>query len=358
MSSKSNRQQPVNICRHASPGKHELPYRGTYRTKAQDGPCGFIPAAKGRLKPIKCKLASLHGYKPDENHLWLVLYWLKHDPWVSSTAGVAVFAPGVNPPIRHEPYVHAPQGLHTNTAIILHGRGSSGPEFAEDFLFSQTLDGKGLASRLPGWRWVFPTSCTRWSTRFEEDIHSWFDAYSQTDINERSDLQLPGLRESVVDILEVIERETGLLDGRASRIYLGGISQGMATASWTLLCRTAIGQHQEPIGGFLGFCGWIPFANRMEYLDEKLFNHHSSESGLPFGEVKKLLIEMFPNIGSLHPRRTRRLGAGRTWATNRRDFQKIADHVEWNEFTGAEEDGHWIKEPEGFDQIINFIQKQ
>lgn len=92
MSSKSNRQQPVNICRHASPGKHELPYRGTYRTKAQDGPCGFIPAAKGRLKPIKCKLASLHGYKPDENHLWLVLYWLKHDPWVSSTAGVAVFA--------------------------------------------------------------------------------------------------------------------------------------------------------------------------------------------------------------------------------------------------------------------------
>jgi hypothetical protein len=30
-------------------------------------------------------------------------------------------------------------------------------------------------------------------------------------------------------------------------------------------------------------------------------------------------------------------------------------HVEWNEFTGAEGDGHWVKEPEGFDQILQFL---
>jgi lysophospholipase-2 len=31
--------------------------------------------------------------------------------------------------------------------------------------------------------------------------------------------------------------------------------------------------------------------------------------------------------------------------------------VEWHEFTGAEGEGHWIKEPEGFDQILQFLQK-
>jgi len=203
-----------------------------------------------------------------------------------------------NEPCLPELYVHTTHGLHTHTAILLHGRRSNGPEFAGDLISSQTVDDKSLTSRLPGWRWVFPTSRARWSTRFEEEIHSWFDAYSLTEINERSDLQLPGLRESVVDILEVIEREIEVLDGRASRIYIGGISQGMATALWTLLCCTALGRHQESIGGFLGFCGWLPFANRLEILNEQLYDQ-SLEPGFPSGAINELLVEMFPNIRSL-----------------------------------------------------------
>ncbi|KAK1141722.1 hypothetical protein N8T08_008820 [Aspergillus melleus] len=39
-------------------------------------------------------------------------------------------------------------------------------------------------------------------------------------------------------------------------------------------------------------------------------------------------------------------------------LQRILTHVEWKEFTGAEGDGHWIKEPEGFDQILQFVGKQ
>jgi lysophospholipase II len=90
-----------------------------------------------------------------------------------------------NEPCLLEPYTFATHSLHTNTAILLHGRGSNGSEFAEDFLSSQKVDGKSLPSRLPGWRRVFPTSRARWSTRFEEEIYSWFDAHSLTDINER-----------------------------------------------------------------------------------------------------------------------------------------------------------------------------
>ncbi|RAO72360.1 uncharacterized protein BHQ10_008372 [Talaromyces amestolkiae] len=284
----------------------------------------------------------------------------------------------INEPYPSEPHVHATRGLHTNTAILLHGRGSNGREFAEDFLSSQTVDGKSLASHLPGWRWVFPTSRSRWSTRFEEEICSWFDAYSLTDINERSDLQIPGLRESMVDILEVIEKEIELLDGKAGRLYIGGISQGMATALWILLCCTALNRHQESIGGFLGFCGWLPFANRLESLDKQLHGHHSLARGLTSGEIQKLLVEMFPNIKDLQstPPATRENqfristpiflshGTDDIWVPVELGrqaagiFKNLANHVEWSEFTGAEEDGHWIKEPEGFDQIIKFIQKQ
>lgn len=39
-----------------------------------------------------------------------------------------------------------------------------------------------------------------------------------------------------------------------------------------------------------------------------------------------------------------------------RILQQIMVHVEWNEFAGAEGEGHWIKEPEGFDQILRFLE--
>lgn len=32
--------------------------------------------------------------------------------------------------------------------------------------------------------------------------------------------------------------------------------------------------------------------------------------------------------------------------------------AEWREYRGAEGDGHWIKEPEGFEDIVRFLKKQ
>ncbi|KAJ5839529.1 Phospholipase/carboxylesterase/thioesterase [Penicillium rubens] len=30
--------------------------------------------------------------------------------------------------------------------------------------------------------------------------------------------------------------------------------------------------------------------------------------------------------------------------------------VDWQEFTSAEGDGYWVKEPEGFDHILKFLE--
>ena len=40
-----------------------------------------------------------------------------------------------------------------------------------------------------------------------------------------------------------------------------------------------------------------------------------------------------------------------------RILQRTGISVEWHEFTGTENDAHWVKEPEGFDQIVRFLER-
>ncbi|RAH50691.1 uncharacterized protein BO95DRAFT_438459 [Aspergillus brunneoviolaceus CBS 621.78] len=270
------------------------------------------------------------------------------------------------------PHIHPPQTTHkhTHTAILLHGRGSNGPEFANELFSFLTSHSKSLPDALPTWRWVFPTSRDRLTTRFQEEICSWFDAYSLSDIQERQYLQVEGLRESVSYILEILDREISLLGGEASHVYLGGISQGMATALWTLFC--AGGRIGRCLGGVLGFCGWVPFAREIEGLlqqaagDDTLrvqrlvcgFCVEMLGFSQPYGEVES-------HGASLPLFSTRFLlghGTDDVWVPvelGRQALQVVkgltAGEVEWMEYAGAEGDGHWIKEPEGFDVILKFL---
>lgn len=84
-------------------------------------------------------------------------------------------------------HIIEPTSIHTHTAILLHGRGSDGPEFAEELLEESKLPGQPtLAQTFPAWRFVFPSSRQLWSTLFEEDMPAWFEAHSLTDITSRS----------------------------------------------------------------------------------------------------------------------------------------------------------------------------
>lgn len=257
--------------------------------------------------------------------------------------------------------------------VLLHGRGSNGPEFAEELFSSTASDGQNLPLRLPNYRWVFPTSRDRWSTTFQEEMCAWFDVYSLSEIQSRQDLQKEGLKESILQILDVIGSEARLLDGQLSRLYLGGMSQGMATALWVFLAAVATNRIQAPLGGLLGFCGWLPFAHDLE----SILDSDATSSGPGTPEIQRLVSDFFfnkistsellPSHGSIdisvlatpvflsH-------GADDAWVSVElgqhasRLLQKIVKRVEWNESTGAENDGHWLKEPEGFDQIFQFLE--
>lgn len=279
------------------------------------------------------------------------------------------------------PHVVSPTSKHTNTVILLHGRGSNGPEFAEELFEARTSKGLSLQEHLPGWKWVFPSSQTRYSTLFQEEMDEWFDIYSLTDTTLREELQVEGLQQSVAFIHQLIQAEAKHVP--LANIVLGGISQGCATAVHAML--SLEGQN---VGAFVGFCGWMPFASSIQ-------GSHTSSFGMstlrditnnrqrppipplapssvePSTELEKhwhpppsLLVSpllsnglqpLQPVSGSViflsHSKNDEVVDFG-LGIQLRSILQQLGAKVSWREY---DDGGHWIKEPQGFDDLIDFL---
>ncbi|KAF5692218.1 acyl thioesterase 1 [Fusarium denticulatum] len=258
-------------------------------------------------------------------------------------------------------YIVEPAESHTHTAILLHGRGSNGEEFAQE-LFEETLlsDQSSLAQKLPNWRWVSPSSRELWSTAFQEDMPAWFEAHSLTDITARQDLQIPGIKQSVSYIKTILDQEIKRLDGDASKVVLGGISQGAAVGIWTLLCLDYI---ERPLGAFFATNTWLPFASTIErYMSHK--PKSPADVGTEF--VAEMLAQSkvsFPQSRERLPSTAVFLGHGTDDAyvdvelgRKARDIIIQAGFtVEWREYQGAEQEGHWFKAPEEVDDLLSFL---
>lgn len=114
------------------------------------------------------------------------------------------------------------------------------------------------------------------------------------------------------------------------RIIVAGISQGCAIALYTLLSTDA------RVGGFFGLCGWLPLADELVKDDEWspqcshlmgmpiLLQHCTDDAVVPIanGEAMRDCL----------------------------DTMGLA--VDWQQF---EEGGHWLNEPEGMDEIVEFL---
>jgi lysophospholipase-2 len=185
----------------------------------------------------------------------------------------------------------APQGdKHTHTVIFLHGREDCGTWFAHDFFDLKASDGRTLAEIFPYNRWVFPTAKRRFSAKYNHEfenssfkdafkgekfdiISQWFDIWDVRDPEDRKELMLPGLQESIRQITDIIVEEAQILP--LEGIILGGISQGCATAILALL------SSEMHLGGFIGWCGFLPFQSAIEALDIRIIgNKHEISGGI------------------------------------------------------------------------------
>ncbi|KAF5023099.1 hypothetical protein F66182_4856 [Fusarium sp. NRRL 66182] len=262
-----------------------------------------------------------------------------------------------------------PKEPHTHTAVLLHGRGSYGDEFAQE-LFEETKlsDQLSLAEKLPSWRWVFPSSRGLWSTAFQEEMPAWFEAHSLTDTTTRQDLQIPGIKESVEYVNDILHTEIEKLHGSAEKVVLGGISQGAAVGMCTLLAR---GHSQKRLGAFFGASTWLPFApNIGRFLSQSEGVSQETEGSESEGDA--FLSDMLTKTRSALAQSKGRasllstpvfLGHGVDDAyvdvelgrQARDTLSQIGFLVEWKEYSGAELEGHWIKAPDEMDDVFHFL---
>ncbi|KAE8451647.1 hypothetical protein EG329_003104 [Mollisiaceae sp. DMI_Dod_QoI] len=176
--------------------------------------------------------------------------------------------------------IDSSEDKHTHTVIFLHGREDFGSDLAKYFFDSKASDGRTLAQIFPFVRWVFPTAKLRYSAqrdfefsnssfadalKGEEIISQWFDIWDIKTPNAKEELMIPGLQESIRDIVGIVREEAQTVP--LERIILGGISQGCATAILTLL------SSGMELGGFIGWCGWLPFQKGINALPVKCINN-------------------------------------------------------------------------------------
>lgn len=266
-------------------------------------------------------------------------------------------------------HVIEPRSEHTHTAIMLHGRGSNGPEFAEELAETAAPGQQPLTQRFPGWRWVFPSSQELWSTAFQEMLPAWFEAHSLADTTVRENLQMAGIRQSVNYIQGILDREIETLGGETEKVVIMGLSQGGAIGMWTLLCQKNLGRQ---FGAFVGASTWLPFAANIEILLGKETSPKEVKVGAEITPSDAFVGDMMSAWSRCPPAQLAgksllstpvllghgvddgmvEVGLGRQ---AQQVLARIGFQTEWKEYLGAELEGHWLKTPEQIDDIAAFM---
>lgn len=225
---------------------------------------------------------------------------------------------------------------HTHTVIFLHGRGDTARNFS--FILSGAVDSRNrmLAEAFPSFRWVFPSA--------PGPRREWFKFSHSRNISIDEDKQVAGLRAIVPEIKRILSEEATKLGGRWDRLILAGFSMGSATSLQTLLnlhITEADGGH---LAAFIGIAGRCPLASMgLDGIRQAI----SSDAMEDIGVLKAtpVLLEHCADDTTVPA------ALGRSC----RDFlTRIGMDVTYKEY---EEGGHWIKSPQGMDDIVAFIER-
>ena len=269
------------------------------------------------------------------------------------------------------PFVIEPTAAHTRSLILLHGLGSNGQKFGEEFLETgKTSAGLTLPRLFPGAKFIFPTSRRRRSTAFGRSMLTmWFDIVRLQDPSHRKELQLQGLAESARELLDLVRQELETSNIPPENIVIGGLSQGCAMSLSVLLCM------DRPIGGFIGMSGYLPFredideavAEPVDDEDDPFSRDHDAQDELdpatkayiferdllglpPMDSEQKQTAQSTPIFlghGSADEKVPYLLGKHVVGT-----MQSAGYEVQWKCYQGH---GHWYKIPDEIDDIVDFL---
>ena len=188
-------------------------------------------------------------------------------------------------------------------------------------------------------------------------MSEWFDVYSLTDPSQRENLQIEGSRESVGFLRGLIEEEAKLLGGESmdgGGVVVVEISQGCAVGLLTFLSGRC------KLGAFVGSSGWMALKACVEsFIGEETM----SEAGLAgFLRAKLDLEGVVPSIVAQSAALETPVFVSHAEDDDAVDIElgrqmravleKLEMRVTWKEYGDG---GHWVKEPEGFDDIVEFL---
>ncbi|KAI0419676.1 phospholipase/carboxylesterase [Xylaria grammica] len=289
-------------------------------------------------------------------------------------------APGKTVLANQLTYVVEPTTQHSHTLILLHGLGSNGKKFGQEFLETgKTSSGKTFPDLLPGARFIFPTAKRRRSSAFgRRKITQWFNIARLPDPAYRKETQLQGLAESAVEIRELLRQEIQVAGIPPSNIILGGISQGCAMSLSVLLSL------EYPLGGYFGMSGYLPFQQDMEDAIKKedisddgednpfaasdedsqpqdpavrAFNFErdllcidAPQDATPHQNETAVSTPIFLGHGDVDEKKPHGLGEAAA-----RTMRAAGYNVEWKLYPGL---GHWYRIPDEIDDIVEFIRSR
>lgn len=209
---------------------------------------------------------------------------------------------------------------HEQTFIILHERNSNAEDIVSDLLvrpFDRYRNANNnrrfaaqstetLRTAFPQAKFVFPRApMLRASMLTGSSINQWFDIHWQsTEAREDSsrnslnnELQIPGLRDAVAYLHDLINEEIRVLNGRAGSVFIGGFGQGCAASLISMLLWEG-----DTLGGWFGLSGWLPFAEEIANAAQQ-GDEDGDEPGTPIEKSiaylrKKLGISASPQPDS------------------------------------------------------------
>jgi len=295
------------------------------------------------------------------------------------------------PHVYPEAFIVSPTSTHTQTMLLLHGRGSDGKKFGLEFLASKTAAGKSIQELFHGMKFVFPTAKKRRARWYKRAfVNQWFD---NVPIDEQSkgmsmeevDWQLEGLAETAEFLKPLLDVEVMTLSSK--NVFIGGLSQGCAMGLHLLLSYEFDKGEESGgyLGGFVGMSGWLPFFDEIQDLIKPGNKNRNDEGNDPFATSDS--DEDF----DIEPERSRLSAASQVCDFVRQNMEWSVSHtreppfirtpvflghgksdekvmitlgldvamvlremglkVRWEEY----DEGHWYKVPEEIDDIVEFL---